>query len=479
MLIRVLVLMSPGEGRGRVENLLEMEGVPFESLGNPDELWQRLQVEEVDLLVVELGNSGGLSDVWISSLQDLPERPEILVMADREDPHSRAALLAAGALAVLNLNLGIEDLAGALRTIIRRLKEKTTERWKAERLDRVLTLGEMETGSLAMDRVIATARRVARSDATILLLGETGVGKERLARAIHGESRRSTGPFITLNCSALAEGILESELFGHEKGAFTGASRARRGYFELAHGGTLFLDEIGDLPPHLQAKLLRSLEDRTIQRLGGEQPVRVDVRIMAATNRDLEDAVQNQRFRADLFFRLAVVSLTLPPLRERRDDIPSLIRRYLETFRRSFASPVRGISPEAMKILIEYGWPGNVRELINVLERAVLLAQGELVEVDDLPAALVEGPRAPAPAFLEPIGSGSGPSSGSSLASKPLRLARQEVVTEFEQAYLEDLLRDTEGRIGLAARQASISPRSLFNLLQRHGIRKEDFKPTR
>ena len=450
--------------------------MPFESLGSAAELWQRLQGEEVDLLVVGLGDAPSPPPTWIASMRELPERPEILVMAENEDPHLRAALLAAGALAVLNVLLSEEELAAALRTIIRRLKGEATERVKAERLERVLTLGDMESGSLAMGRVIATARRVARSDATILLLGETGVGKERLARGIHGESQRSSGPFIPLNCSALAEGILESELFGHEKGAFTGASRARRGYFELAHGGTLFLDEIGDLPAHLQVKLLRALEDRTIQRVGGELSIRVDVRIMAATNRDLEEEVRNHRFRSDLFYRLAVVSLTLPLLRERREDIPVLIRRYLETFRRSFASSVRGISPDAMQTLIDHSWPGNVRELINVLERAVLLAQGDHIEVADLPEALVGGRERSAGSEVGNI-EVSPPSPPPSLAQKPLREARQEVVTAFERDYLVDLLKDSQGRIGLAARQAGVNSRSLYELLRRHGIRKEDFKP--
>ncbi len=387
--------MAPGALREHIEGLLRREDVLVESLASPDQIWQRLQGEEVDLLVVGLVDAPAPPERWISSLRQLPDRPEILLLADQEDPHLRAAFLAAGAFAVLNTGLGPDELAAAFQALIQRLREGAAERLKAERLDRSLTLGDMESGSPAMDRVISTARRVARSDATLLLLGETGVGKERLARAIHGESHRSGGPFIPLNCSALPEGILESELFGHERGAFTGASRARRGYFELAHGGTLFLDEIGDLPAHLQVKLLRTIEDHSIQRLGGEVSIRVDVRIMAATNKDLEEEVRHHRFRADLFYRLAVVSLTLPPLRERPEDIPVLIRRYLAYFRRSFATPVRGVRPEALQVLIAHEWPGNVRELINALERAVLLAQGEEVDLTDLPDALLGQPRRP------------------------------------------------------------------------------------
>jgi len=477
MLIRVLLLVQSRTLKERTERFLRLEDLTCESLADPKEIWQRLQREDVELLIVGLHDAPPPPERWISAIREIPERPDIIVLAEEEDPHQRAALLAAGAVAVLNVSLMDEELVAAFRTVVRRLKEEATERLKAARLERRLTLGDFESASAATQRILATARRVARSDATLLLLGETGVGKERLARAIHGDSQRSSGPFIALNCGALPEGILESELFGHEKGAFTGASRARRGYFELAHGGTLFLDEIADLPSHLQGKLLRALEDRAIHRLGGERPIRVDVRIMAATNRDLEEEVRSHRFRADLFYRLAVVSLTLPPLRERREDIPALLRKYLEVFRRSFATPVRGIHPSALEVLAAHDWPGNVRELINVLERAVLLAPGEEVEVSDLPEALLGGP------------SGAGPQGGfhpaappptaaaGLLSAKPMREARQEVLAAFERQYLTELLRATEGRIALAARRAGINTRSLYDLLKRHGIRKEEFKP--
>jgi DNA-binding NtrC family response regulator len=470
MLIRVLVLLEAGDLRRRVEALLQEEKVAVESLGKGEDLWQRLRGEDAELLIAGLSQAPSPPEEWVASLRQLPERPEIIFLAEEENAHRRAALLAAGAYAVLNTGLGGEELARALRTMLRRMKEDATERLKAARLERSVGLGDFVTASRAMQQVMATARRVARSDATILLLGETGVGKERLARAIHRESPRSEGPFLPLNCSALPEGILESELFGHEKGAFTGASRARRGYFELAHGGTLFLDEIGELPPHLQVKLLRTLEDRTVQRLGGERSTRVDVRIMAATNRDLERDIHARRFRADLFYRLAVVSLTLPPLRERREDMPDLIDSYLEHFRRAFASPVRGIRADALETLLAYAWPGNVRELINVLERAVLLAQGELIVPADLPGAIVGPmPREALPARDDGAVPGAAP-------LKRLREARQEVVAAFEREYLARLLRETRGRIGSAARSAGVNERTLYDLLLRHGLRKEQFK---
>jgi two-component system, NtrC family, response regulator AtoC len=476
MLIRVLLLVRSRSLRERVESFLTLESLTGEILASPEDLWKRLQREDVELLIVGLPDAPSPPERWVGAIRELPERPDIIVLAEEEDPHQRAALLAAGAVAVLNVSLPDGELAGAFRAVVRRLQEGAADRLKAARLDRGITFEDFESANRATARVLATARRVARSDATLLLLGETGVGKERLARAIHGGSQRSSGPFIPLNCGALPEGLLESELFGHEKGAFTGAARARRGYFELAHGGTLFLDEIGDLPAHLQGKLLRALEDRAIQRLGGERPIRVDVRIMAATNRDLEEEVRNHRFRADLFYRLAVVSLTLPPLRERREEIPVLIRRYLDGFRRQFATPVRGIHPDALEVLTAYDWPGNVRELINVLERAVLLAQGEVVDVSDLPEALTASPSRAPKACAGEEGEEVPSNAAGPLAERPFREARREVTDAFEREYLSDLLRASEGRISLAAKRAGLNPRSLYALMKRHGLRREEFK---
>ena len=461
MLIRALLVLGPRELRRRVGTLLQMETVTFESLERVEDIWEKLRGEEADLLILGLDQLPRPPEEWIASLRQLPEPPEILLISEEEDPHRRAALLAGGAYAVLNADLGEEELAAAFRTLLRRVREDVTGRLKAARLERPVSLGDFASGSQVMSQVIATARRVARSNATILLLGETGVGKERLARAIHRESTRSAGPFIPLNCGALPEGILESELFGHEKGAFTGAIRSRRGYFELADGGTLFLDEIGELPHQLQVKLLRALEDRTFQRLGGEKTVRVDVRIMAATNRELEEEIRNNRFRADLFYRLAVVSLTIPPLRIRREDIPLLISGFLRDLRQKFGSTVQGIAPEAMGALISYPWPGNIRELMNVLERAVLLAPGPEITGADLPEGIEGTPPLLPPAAQWNMG---------------LREARQEVVAAFERDYLRELLRKTQGRIGAAARQAGINERTLYDLLRQYGIRKESFK---
>jgi len=247
--------------------------------------------------------------------------------------------------------------------------------------------------SPAMRAVLSEAARVAPRRATVLITGESGTGKEVVARAIHALSGRVGAPFVAVNCAALPESLLESELFGHETGAFTGAVRRHTGRFEQAHGGTLFLDEIGDLPGAVQVKLLRALQERTIERLGGSEPIAVDVRLIAATHRDLQAAIRDGSFREDLYYRLNVVALHLPPLRSRRPDIPPLIDHLLERINRENDTGVTGVSREVLEAFLRYPWPGNVRELRNVLERAVVLNRGRVIHLGDLPAAFRAPPE--------------------------------------------------------------------------------------
>ncbi len=222
--------------------------------------------------------------------------------------------------------------------------------------------------------------KIARSDATVLVMGETGTGKELIARRIHALSQRAEGPYVRVNCAAIPDTLVEAELFGHEKGAFTGAVYTRKGKFELAHGGTILLDEIGEMPLHLQAKLLRVLQEGEVDRIGGSSPVKVDVRVVATTNRDLAQEVKEGRFREDLFFRLNVVPIYVPPLRERKEDIPLLAEAFLRRYSRKMGKEIKGITDSAMKVLLDYDWPGNVRELENCIHRAVVLCEGSYLE---------------------------------------------------------------------------------------------------
>jgi formate hydrogenlyase transcriptional activator len=263
---------------------------------------------------------------------------------------------------------------------LERFRNETTylrDESRAERDLRLLT-GE----SQAMKAVRLAVQQVARTDSTVLILGETGTGKELVARAIHQLSSRRDRLLVAVNCAALAPGVIASELFGHEPGAFTGALRRRPGRFELAHQGTIFLDEIGELPAEIQVMLLRVLQERVIERVGGSESLAVDARVIAATHRDLTDAMRAGRFRADLFFRLNVFPIRVPPLRERRDDIPDLVRHFLHSFSRRMGKAVTTVSPATLALLMEYSWPGNVRELENIVERAMIVTTGDTLQVD-------------------------------------------------------------------------------------------------
>ena len=235
-----------------------------------------------------------------------------------------------------------------------------------------------------MDQIIETGRMVAKTNSTVLITGESGTGKELLAQAIHNESPRADGPFLAINCGAIPENLLEAELFGYEKGAFTGANFRKLGKVELADGGTLFLDEVGELPMALQVKLLRVLQERVIERLGGTEPIEADVRVIAATNKRLEDEIREKRFREDLFYRLNVVPLHIPPLRTRRGDIPPLAEHFLKKFTKTMQKKIAGFSERAVKLLTDYPWPGNIRELENAVERAVVLCTTDKIEYKHL-----------------------------------------------------------------------------------------------
>lgn len=311
--------------------------------------------------------------------------------------------------------------------------------------------------SAAMQRVLKTARRAANSSATILLLGESGTGKEVLARAIHAWSPRAAGPFIAVNCASINAELLESELFGHERGAFTGAVKQRIGHFESADRGTLFLDEIGELPTGLQAKLLRVLQDREFQRVGGEQTVRVDTRVLAATNRDLNADVRVHRFREDLFYRLNVVSIPLPPLRDRREEIPALIEHFIERFCREMNRPRLAMHPDAMATLIGASWPGNIRELQNVIERAVVLASSPELGVEDLASDLDAA---------SPMASRGGHEEQSA-EILPMRKA----LDAFTFAHVTRAMNAAAGRQTEAARLLDMPQSNLSRLMKRLGMR--------
>ncbi|MEQ8329841.1 MAG: sigma 54-interacting transcriptional regulator [Longimicrobiales bacterium] len=476
MLLRTVLLLPPGDTAHRVDTLLDGRDLSVVRIADPEDVWPLLQTEEIDLLLTATEHLAGPADAWVASIRALPDPPALVLFTGAEDGSRRATLLGAGATAVLSLAAGDRELRQALQTLMARIGAEARSRLAARRAGATHGFEGLVARSPAMQEVVALGRRVAGADSPLLIQGETGVGKERVARAVHHESRRAPGPFVAVNCGAIPEGLLESELFGHERGAFTGAARARRGHFEMAHGGTLFLDEIGELPLHLQVKLLRVLEDRSVQRLGSEEPVRVDARILAATNRDLQAEVEAGRFRADLYYRLAVVSLTLPPLRDRTEDIPDLVEAHLDRLRGVVGRSIAGVSPEAMAALAAYRWPGNVRELLNVLERAALLATDATIGLADLPRVFTgveTGRRIPGPDHPDAAVPLTVPADA---LDQPVTEARHQAVLAFEKIYLSRLLREERGRIGDVARRAGISERSLYDLMRRNGLDKADFR---
>jgi len=309
------------------------------------------------------------------------------------------------------------------------------------------------SGSGVMEDLINTVARAAPTEATGLIAGESGTGKELIARAIHAASRRAPGPFVAVHCAALAEGILESELFGHEKGAFTGADRARPGRFESASGGTLFLDEVGEIPPAAQVKLLRVLQERQVERVGSNRSVALDVRLVAATHRDLAGEIRAGRFREDLYYRLAVVRLFVPPLRNRREDIPRLVEHFLAKHGGSGTHPVKGISREAMDLLLRYDYPGNVRELENIIQSAAVLCRGEMLTSDDLPPAVRVRADEEGLTFQTFEGS----------------LPRQ--VEALERRLIEEALAASGGVQCRAAERLGISERTLRYKLEKYGLK--------
>jgi two-component system response regulator AtoC len=305
--------------------------------------------------------------------------------------------------------------------------------------------------SAGIQQVVALAHKVARHPSTVLVTGESGTGKELVARLLHAASPRAEQPFVAVNCGAIPESLLESELFGHVRGAFTGASIDRRGLFEEANGGTLFLDEIGELPAPLQVKLLRALQESEVRRVGDNAPRAVDVRVVAATARDLDAEVAAGRFRSDLYYRINVVCIHIPPLRERREDIPELVRHFVALFNRRLQMSVSGVAPAAMRMLMEYPWPGNVRELENVIERALVLTERNLIAVDQLPLSV----RAPGQ---------------SSVVPDHLDLSVKRQTETLERTLIKNALERTGGNRTRAAKLLDLSHRALLYKIREYGL---------
>jgi len=410
----------------------------------------------VDLVLSDLRMPGGSGIELISGVRQINPDIPVVIMTAFGTVQSAVEAMRHGAVDYLTKPIDLDELQ---LTVARELDRRAlvSENRELRRLvESRYSLKGLETANSRMEQAVNLAARAASSRAAILLRGETGTGKELLARAIHRASPRAQMPLVTVNIGALPDTLIESEMFGHERGAFTGADRERRGRIEEADGGTLFLDEIGDLPRGAQVKMLRVLQEQTFERLGSNRPIRVDVRIIAATHRPLEQMMAGGEFRDDLYYRLNVVSIELPALRERREDIPGLVEQFLERHGTESAGRVTGVSREALDLLTKYAYPGNVRELENIVRRALVLARGPLVGSYDLPPhvrGLAAEPEATGGSFTEQV-------------------------ARFERRLIADALAHAGGVQTRAARELGMSERHLRSRLRRLGISEASRKPT-
>ena len=384
---RLILVVDDEEPQRRVlAGFLKKRGYAVETAGDADEAMKVVSSRTVDLVLTDLRMPGRTGVELVDAVRGANPEIPVVVMTAYGTVTSAVDAMKRGAADYLSKPVDLDELEVLVARTLERRALVSENRALREQVESRYRLAGLETSNARMQEAINVAARAAGSRATILVHGESGTGKELLARAIHYASPRRRGPLVAVNVAALPETLLESELFGHERGAFTGADREHRGRFELADGGTLFLDEIGDLPRSTQVKLLRVLQEHAFERVGGTRTVKVDVRLIAATHRDLEAMVREGEFREDLFFRLNVVSITLPPLRERREDIPLLVDHFLRRFHEE--GKARSVSREAMDLLLKHDYPGNVRELENLVHRAVVLARDEVVATTDLPLHL-------------------------------------------------------------------------------------------
>jgi two-component system response regulator HydG len=401
----------------------------------------------MDIRMIKVSGLEALSEIKSFN----PSIP-IVIMTAYSSVETAVEALKSGAYDYLTKPLDFDELRLTMERAMDHLQLKEENRRLKEtlgsRFDRHNIIGQ----SPAMNRLLETVAQVAPSEATVLITGDSGTGKELIAGAIHYNSQRKVGSFVKMNCAAVTETLLESELFGHEKGSFTGATRRKEGKFVQADGGSLFLDEIGEMSLSMQVKFLRALQEREITRVGGEDVIKVDVRVIAATNKDLKEAIAQGSFREDLYYRLDVVALKVPPLKDRKEDIPLLAQHFLENFAEKNHKPVKGFTPQAMDSLLKYGWPGNVRELMNAIERAVVLSRGTYLDSLDLPFTTDED------AAVDPsIGSG---------AINPANLPLEEV----EKATILQTLESAGGNKSEAARRLGITRKTLHKKLKKYGL---------
>lgn len=390
---RVLVIDDDDPGREVMELLLRRAGFSAQSVNNGADGVALVREGAVDLVLVDLFLPDKSGIEILQEIRQVAPEIEVVVITGHASAQTAVTAMKEGAFDYITKPVNFDEL----KIVIAKVREKqrllSENVYLKKQLQKRFQFSSIIGTSAAMQRVFERMERIVKTDSTVLITGESGTGKELVTRALHHNSRRKTHPFVAVNCGAIPEALLESELFGHVRGSFTGAVRDKVGKFEAANHGTIFLDEIGTMPMHLQSKLLRVLQEQEVERVGSTKTIKLDVRVISATNADLEAQVRQGTFREDLFYRLNVIPLHLPPLRERRDDILPLVNHFLEKFRHLMARPTISLSRSALDILERYHWPGNVRQLENVVERLVALTEGDTIMPEDLPAEIADQGR--------------------------------------------------------------------------------------
>jgi two-component system, NtrC family, response regulator AtoC len=445
---RILVVDDEEIVRESLGGWLEKDGYTVRSAQDGPSALELLEAERWSILIVDLKMPGMDGLQVLEQAKKLHPDLAVVIMTAYATVDTAVAAMKLGAYDYLVKPFDPEELSLMMQKIVSQQSLVRENAVLRQALKQEYRFRDLLSKSPAMQSVFELARTAARSSSTILVLGESGTGKEVLARAVHAESPRAEGPFVAVSCAALTESLLESELFGHEKGSFTGAVARRKGKFEAAHGGTLFLDEVGDIGAKLQVDLLRVLEARRFHRIGGNDPIDVGVRIVDATNRDLARAVREGKFREDLFYRLNVIPIVIPPLRDRREDIPLLIESFLERLAVEMKKRIDGVSADAMTALLAHSWPGNVRELRNILERGAVVATGPTIQLADLGLAPV---RDAAP-------------------DRPGALASLE---EVERRHVAAVLAHSGGNVSQSARILGIDRVTLYNKMRKWGLRRD------
>jgi two-component system NtrC family response regulator len=428
--------------------LLSGEGYEVETANSGQRALGLVEEEEPDLVITDMRMPRMSGLELIQALAERAADLPVVVMTAYGTVENAVEAMKSGAVDYITKPFENQELLLTVERALRLRRLMTQNRLLREELGKGKGFGEIIGESRAMKEVFELVEKVAATKATTLITGESGTGKELVARAIHARSPRAGESFIAVNCMALTETLLESELFGHEKGSFTGASSRRKGRFELADKGTLFLDEVGEIPASVQVKLLRVLQERTFERVGGDQPITVDVRIVAATNRDLSRAVKEGIFREDLYYRLNVVRIDIPPLRERPEDLPALVAHFVGKYAQEVGRPAPEVSPEAMRRIYDHPWPGNVRELENALERAVILA-GPEIRPSDLPLE------------VQPV---------KEEASLPTGMSLTEALEDLEVRMIRRALAESEGVAARAAEALGLTKSNLAYKLKKYGL---------